>query len=435
MRYPCGFTLTGNTSEFPLPANSLVELAHTTYESAGAFTVDGLELSMDDDVALEKTLVLESLGPGDFAVPCIGDDCWKPNLVYANLSVIPAAEFDAWYVAKCRKANLRTIKVGKEVHKNFCIACHSVNDSRKVGPSVKDLACTERQTNKGTVFANDAFLLESMLEPNKKLSKGYPPAMPPMGFLTEGQLQSVILYMKSISQFCGAVEEPPPDETPPPRFPEGQAARTYDSLEPPRHGARLTEVSPDIGDHRTAFLATARLDLQNGKLNFKGAEFNRHLRALPGASPSEEFITGARHLSGGVEDNLLLYLWLLGFVERLDAELGKAWRQKTIHPLLDSLESAREKAANGQTCPSTAGAMVVIKATASIEAFRTANNRAPLDLDEAGVAPDEQYDVSYDPTEEGFIVRANGKGKRKGDGWSINERLVLAHEVVSPCGE
>ena len=85
-----------------------------------------------------------------------------------------------------------------------CTACHSLDGSKKVGPSFKNLACSERQFADGsTGVADDAYLLESILEPNKKIAKGYPPAMPPMGgTLSRSKIDSAIMFLKTQSEAC-----------------------------------------------------------------------------------------------------------------------------------------------------------------------------------------------------------------------------------------
>jgi cytochrome c2 len=49
-----------------------------------------------------------------------------------------------------------------------------------------------------TVIADEAYLRESIVNPNKQIVAGYPPTMPPYGYLKEEQINQLIAYIKSL---------------------------------------------------------------------------------------------------------------------------------------------------------------------------------------------------------------------------------------------
>jgi cytochrome c2 len=56
-----------------------------------------------------------------------------------------------------------------------CSGCHSLTGAKLVGPSFKGLYGSKVQLSNGqTVTANDAYLLESILDPDKQIVKGFP---------------------------------------------------------------------------------------------------------------------------------------------------------------------------------------------------------------------------------------------------------------------
>jgi mono/diheme cytochrome c family protein len=90
-----------------------------------------------------------------------------------------------------------------------CVACHSVLDIDQphVGPKWKGLYGSKRdyvtdQGQKGSCVADDAYLRESILEPNAKKAPAYAKgeyAMPSFaGVLTDAQVSSLILYIRSL---------------------------------------------------------------------------------------------------------------------------------------------------------------------------------------------------------------------------------------------
>lgn len=81
-----------------------------------------------------------------------------------------------------------------------CLGCHSTDGSGKVGPTFKGLyGRTVTLSNGKTVKADDAYIKESILEPNEQVVKGFSPVMPSYkGMVTEEDIQSVIMYIKSL---------------------------------------------------------------------------------------------------------------------------------------------------------------------------------------------------------------------------------------------
>lgn len=96
-------------------------------------------------------------------------------------------------------------EVGRRLaQSNGCFACHSMDGSKSVGPSWKNLyGKTETLADGSTVVVNDDYFKESILKPNAKIVKGYPPLMVPYQF-NEKELQELIAFAKSVSDFSVA---------------------------------------------------------------------------------------------------------------------------------------------------------------------------------------------------------------------------------------
>jgi len=101
-----------------------------------------------------------------------------------------------------------TVEEGERLYQMFgCMACHSTDGTLvgKVGPSWKGLFGTERDIAKGfkgKVKADEAYLRESITNPSAKVVKGFEKfdtGMPIYaGILNESQIESLILYIKSL---------------------------------------------------------------------------------------------------------------------------------------------------------------------------------------------------------------------------------------------
>jgi cytochrome c551/c552 len=101
-----------------------------------------------------------------------------------------------------------TAEEGERLYQMYgCMACHSTDGTLvgKVGPSWKGLYGSEREIakgQKGKFKADEAYLRESIKAPSAKVVKGFEKfdtGMPIYnGILNEGQIESLILYIKSL---------------------------------------------------------------------------------------------------------------------------------------------------------------------------------------------------------------------------------------------
>jgi cytochrome c1 len=90
------------------------------------------------------------------------------------------------------------VEAGK-VLANQCIGCHSVDGSAMVGPSWKGIYGHEVELEDGrVVIVDEAYLERAIRDPMAEIVKGYPPAMPPYGHLTDQQVADLIAYIKSL---------------------------------------------------------------------------------------------------------------------------------------------------------------------------------------------------------------------------------------------
>ncbi|HEX2934911.1 MAG TPA: cytochrome c oxidase subunit II [Bacteroidales bacterium] len=123
--------------------------------------------------------------------------------------VMPDKEFNSWYndtsQVKAAPGKDKAASPGQQlVLKNGCIACHSIDGSQIVGPSFKGI-----YGEKTTVTANgkeqqvtvdDAYILESLMEPNAKVVKGFQSGLmqPYKGTISNEQAKQIADYIKSL---------------------------------------------------------------------------------------------------------------------------------------------------------------------------------------------------------------------------------------------
>jgi cytochrome c oxidase subunit 2 len=80
-----------------------------------------------------------------------------------------------------------------------CDACHTVDGSPGLGPTMKGLYGNETQMEDGSKeIADEAHLAEEIREPNEHIVEGFDPIMPELP-LTEDEVKALIAYIKTLS--------------------------------------------------------------------------------------------------------------------------------------------------------------------------------------------------------------------------------------------
>jgi cytochrome c oxidase subunit 2 len=82
-----------------------------------------------------------------------------------------------------------------------CLSCHSTDGSEIAGPTFKGLYGHEVELADGTVVtADEAYLAEAILEPDKTMVKGYEPIMPPYPHLSDKDVGAMIDYLRTLGE-------------------------------------------------------------------------------------------------------------------------------------------------------------------------------------------------------------------------------------------
>ncbi len=92
-------------------------------------------------------------------------------------------------------------KAGAELVKNSgCLACHTTDGTKKVGPTFKGLYGSRVPLEGGaTVAAVDAYIRESLYEPGAKVVKGYQNIMPSYkGTISDRDVDAITEYIKTL---------------------------------------------------------------------------------------------------------------------------------------------------------------------------------------------------------------------------------------------
>ena len=192
------------STELYLPVNKQVLLKMTSTDVLHSFWVPEFRVKQDlvpgriTELRITPTLIGDT-----YKVRC-AEICGTSHAYMENpVIVVNDVNFNAWVVEqqKVAEAAGQTPEGRGQalVAANGCAACHSVNGAAGVGPTWFQLAgSTAELSGGGTVIADDAYLAESILQPQAKIVAGFEGQQMPVYGFTEEQVADIIAYIQTL---------------------------------------------------------------------------------------------------------------------------------------------------------------------------------------------------------------------------------------------
>ena len=204
-----------------VPANRPVRLLMTSRDVIHSFYVPAFRLKQDVLPNRYTETWFQATQPGRYQVLCAEYCGAQHSKMWATVVVLSPEAFDEWLkeqqrglvaradiLADPEMVNIRgnLVEQGKRVAmEQGCLRCHSINAAvndteRHIGPTWVDLYQRPTRLESGeTIIADEAYLTESMMDPNAKITAGYKPVMPSyQGKLSGPDTAAVVEFIKSL---------------------------------------------------------------------------------------------------------------------------------------------------------------------------------------------------------------------------------------------
>ena len=194
-----GFKTVG---ELVVPVGENVELILSSVDVNHSFYIPNFRVKRDVFPNRYTSLWFPAEKVGNYQIFCTEYCGDAHSTMYASLRVVTQEEYDEW-VAKAQSDgdDLPLDKLGEKVYSaKGCNACHSLDGSDMVGPTWKGLYGANRDFQDGTSsVADDNYIRESIIYPNKKIVSGYQGVMPSYaGLLSDREINGVIEFIKTL---------------------------------------------------------------------------------------------------------------------------------------------------------------------------------------------------------------------------------------------
>jgi len=160
----------------------------------------------------DKTMWFIPGTEGNFDLFCAEYCGLEHSYMFTGVKVIPKEEFDAWMtdttaVVAAASSEASPAQRGFDVlRRNGCIACHSSDGSKLVGPSFQGIwgetqtVTTGREQRQITV--DEAYILSSIYDPNADVVEGFNQGLMLSyeGMVTEEEVGLIIEYLKTLHE-------------------------------------------------------------------------------------------------------------------------------------------------------------------------------------------------------------------------------------------
>lgn len=196
--YPGGYT----DGDLHIPEDRPIQLVMESDDVIHSLYVPAFRLKNDVIPGRYTKLYFEAPEPGTFPLFCAEYCGLQHANMKANVVVHPSGEFEKWLEdASNFLDRMSPAEAGELLYKKRgCVQCHSIDGSAKVGPTFLNLFGSENKMQDGSVLvADENYIRESILYPQKQVRQGYKPVMPTyQGQLRDEEISAIIEYIKTV---------------------------------------------------------------------------------------------------------------------------------------------------------------------------------------------------------------------------------------------
>ena len=186
-------------NELHIPVNRKIKLIMTTEDVIHDFFVPAFRTKADVVPGRYQTLWFEATKPGRYHLFCAEYCGMNHSGMTGSVIVMEPREFDDWLSGNT--GNVTPAVAGQQLYQTLgCASCHGANGEGGRGPTLEGIFGNVQQLESGgSVRVDEAYLRESITNPQAKLVAGFGPIMPTFqGQISEDQLVQLIAYIKSL---------------------------------------------------------------------------------------------------------------------------------------------------------------------------------------------------------------------------------------------
>ena len=199
------------TSELYVAVGRPIRLDLKSLDILHGFYIPAFRIKADVVPGKDNYTWFQATQTGDFDIECTVMCGVNHSYMLSKVRVIPDADFSAWYfgdsaeppvLAQAPAAAAPEPARGERLFKlKGCVACHSTDGTKLVGPTWKGLFGSQvavlAEGKESTVTADDEYITRSIRHPPKEVVKGFAPQMP-QADLKDRDVADLVAFIKGL---------------------------------------------------------------------------------------------------------------------------------------------------------------------------------------------------------------------------------------------
>jgi cytochrome c oxidase subunit 2 len=188
-------------NELHVPVGRPVKLTMGSEDVIHSFYIPDFRVKADVIPGRYNTLWFTATKPGRYHLFCAEYCGTKHSGMVGTVVAMEPDEFQAWLSGGGAQGS--PVQQGEKLFTDLaCITCHRTDGQQGRGPMLTNLYGNNVELQNGAVVvADEAYIRESIVQPQAKVVAGFQPIMPTFqGLVTEEQLLQLIAYVRSLSQ-------------------------------------------------------------------------------------------------------------------------------------------------------------------------------------------------------------------------------------------
>ncbi len=187
-------------NDFHVPVDTPIELVVTSEDVIHSFFVPALRVKRDAVPGRYSTTWFEANRTGTFDIFCAEYCGAEHSLMIGKLHVMEQHDYEEWLEGN-EPAQSLAMSGAALFEQNSCGTCHR-SDSSARAPILDGIYGREiALLGGGVIVADDAYIRESIMNPQAKVVAGYQPIMPTFqGQLREEEILELISYIQSLGK-------------------------------------------------------------------------------------------------------------------------------------------------------------------------------------------------------------------------------------------
>lgn len=184
-----------------VPVDTPIVLEMTATDVLHSFFVPSFRIKRDTVPGMRTRVNFTATKKGDYRIFCTEFCGTNHSKMRGTVRVVSKERFQAWLARGIKESNISDpVELGLRLYSRNCATCHATGSNTVIGPGFAGIFGSKREfSNAPSQTADAEYIRESIINPNKKVVKGYPAKMNSFaGQLSEKEIDYIIEFLKTL---------------------------------------------------------------------------------------------------------------------------------------------------------------------------------------------------------------------------------------------